>query len=195
MSLWLVVLNGILFGLGLAMDAFSVSLANGLNEPHMRLRKMCGIASVFAIFQGVMPMLGWVCVHSFVTYFTAVAPFIPWVSLVLLCFIGGKMIYDGCHCEGESCPLTTLTLGALLLQGIATSIDALSVGFSIAEYRGLEATVCAALIALVTFPICLGGLLLGRTFGMRFAKKAHLFGGIILILIGVEICLTGVLGG
>ena len=87
--------NSILLGVGLAMDAFSVSLANGLNEPLMKRRKMCQIAGVFAVFQALMPMFGWICVHTIVQYFQAFEIFIPWIALGLLGFIGGKMLYDG----------------------------------------------------------------------------------------------------
>ena len=85
----------ILIAIGLAMDAFSVSLANGLNEPCMRNRRMCLIAGVFAFFQALMPMIGWICVHTIVQYFQAFEKFIPWIALFLLCWIGGKMLYDG----------------------------------------------------------------------------------------------------
>jgi len=87
--------NSIMLGVGLAMDAFSVSLANGLHEPEMKKNKMCGIAGVFAIFQALMPMLGWICVHTIVRYFKAFEKFIPWIALVLLLFIGGKMLIEG----------------------------------------------------------------------------------------------------
>ena len=87
--------NSILLGVGLAMDAFSVSLANGLQEPKMKKGKMAGIAGVFAGFQALMPMLGWICVHTVMQYFEAFEKFIPWIALILLVFIGGKMLMDG----------------------------------------------------------------------------------------------------
>ena len=87
--------NSVLLGVGLAMDAFSVSLANGLNEPHMSRRRMLGIAGVFAAFQALMPMTGWVCVHTIVQYFRAFEKLIPWIALALLGFIGGKMLIEG----------------------------------------------------------------------------------------------------
>ena len=185
--------NGILLGLGLAMDAFSVSLANGLNEPRMKMRKMCAAAGVFGVFQGLMPMIGWVCVHSFVQYFQSFEKFIPWIALALLGFIGGKMLKEGITCGGEEeCECTAVGLSALLVQGVATSIDALSVGFTIAEYNWLMALVCGLVIAIVTFILCLGGLLLGKTFGTKLAGKASIFGGSILIIIGLKIFIEGV---
>lgn len=186
--------NSILLGAGLAMDAFSVSLANGLNEPAMRRRRMCAIAGVFAGFQAAMPLLGWICVHSIVQYFSAVQPLIPWIALVLLLFIGGKMLIEGIrNREEENEQNGKLGVGALLVQGIATSIDALSVGFTIADYGFVMALVCCLLIAAVTFAICMGGLLIGRRFGTRLSNKAAILGGVILICIGVEIFVTGVI--
>ena len=184
--------NSVLLGAGLAMDAFSVSLANGLNEPNMRKRKMCGIAGVFGGFQGLMPMIGWVCVHTIVQYFKSFEKFIPWIALILLLFIGGKMLIEGIrNKDGENEPVK-VGIAALLVQGVATSIDALSVGFTIAEYGLIMALVCALIIAVVTFIICVIGLIIGRKFGTKFAGKASILGGIILIGIGIEIFVTGV---
>lgn len=186
--------NSFLLGLGLTMDAFSVSLANGLNEPCMKKGKMCGIAGVFAIFQGVMPMIGWVCVHTIVQYFSAFEKFIPWIALVLLGFIGGKMLFDGMKNKEEvSCEKGGVKFGALLVQGVATSIDALSVGFTIAEYDFVMALVSVLIIAMVTFGMCLVGLVLGKKFGTKLSNKATIIGGIILILIGIEIFVTGII--
>lgn len=180
-------------GAGLAMDAFSVSLANGLNEPNMKKRKMCGIAGVFGVFQGLMPMLGWICVHTVLKYFQAFEKAIPWIALILLVFIGGKMLVDGIKNKGEETQKTT-TVGAILLQGLATSIDALSVGFTIAEYNIWLALLSTAIIAVITFGLCLLGVYLGKKFGTRLAGKATIIGGIILIVIGVEIFISGLIG-
>ena len=180
-------LTSILLGMGLAMDAFSVSLANGLHAPCMKLPKMSMIAGIFAGFQALMPLLGWVCIHTIAEKFSAFQKVIPWIALILLCWIGGKMLWDGLrHDEGEeeSDCAGKLTLGALLVQGIATSIDALSVGFTIANHTEAMAVVCALLIAAVTFVICMGGLYIGKKFGTKLANKASLLGGVILIGIG-----------
>lgn len=185
--------NNILLGTGLAMDAFSVSLANGLSEPRMRHRKIFSIAGVFAVFQGLMPLVGWLCVHTVVQYFTAFEKFIPWIALLLLCYIGGKMLYDGIKSKDEENDTPKgLGFSALLVQGVATSIDALSVGFTISEYNLLMAAVSALIIALVTLVICYAGVLIGKKFGTKLAGKATIFGGIILILIGIEIFVSGV---
>ena len=184
--------NSIFLGLGLAMDAFSVSLANGLNEPKMKPPRMCAIAGLFGFFQGLMPLIGWVCIHTILEYFESFEKIIPYLALILLGYIGGKMLYDGLtdKCEDGSCG--AVSFNGLLLQGVATSIDALSVGFTIADYDVLSAFVCALIIAAVTLVICLGGILIGRTFGTRLAGKASILGGVILIAIGIEIWVTGV---
>lgn len=247
------ILNSILLGIGLAMDAFSVSIANGLNEPDMRQGRKCLIAGVYAFFQFLMPVIGWFCVHTMVSQFRAFEPFIPWIALLLLLYIGGKMLLegirdakegDGAHFaemagnEAEAGSAVTagnatpdgneisagnaaldkgsmqvedrvavdvasakkpvhmaarLTAGVLLLQGVATSIDALSVGFAIAEYTAMAALVCALIIAVVTFIICMGGLAAGQKLGEKLAGKAGILGGCILIFIGIEIFVRGVL--
>ncbi|MBO5939197.1 MAG: manganese efflux pump [Clostridia bacterium] len=187
--------NSILLGVGLAMDAFSVSLANGLNEPCMRKRRLFLIAGTFSVFQFLMPLIGWLCVHTVAEKFAAFEKMIPWIALVLLCFIGGKMLFEGLskkECEEGVCPCEKLAFGALLVQGLATSIDALSVGFTISEYNALQALVACLLIGVVTFFICMGGLWIGKKFGTRLAGRASILGGAILIVIGIEIFLTGI---
>ena len=184
--------NSILLGIGLAMDAFSVSLANGLNEPGMKKGKMCAVAGVFAAFQAIMPLTGWVCVHTIVQYFRAFEQFIPWIAMILLGYIGGKMLYDGItggDGEEEDCGVG---FKALMLQGVATSIDALSVGFTIADYAFVSALLAALIIAAVTFFICMGGLVIGRTAGTRLAGGAGILGGVILLFIGAEIFVTSI---
>ncbi|MDE7276438.1 MAG: manganese efflux pump MntP family protein [Lachnospiraceae bacterium] len=185
--------NSVLLGLGLAMDAFSVSLANGLNEPDMKSRKMCGVAGVFAFFQAAMPMIGWICVHTIVQYFNKFKKFIPWIALVLLLFIGGKMLIDGIKNTNEEAEKPKTGIASLLLQGIATSIDALSIGFAIAEYSLIMAIVCALIISIVTFAVCMAGLIIGKKFGTKFSNKAAILGGSILIVIGLEIFIAGAL--
>ena len=185
-------LNSVLLGVGLAMDAFSVSVADGLNEPGMKRNKMCGIAGVFAFFQALMPMIGWICVHTVLQYFKAFEKFIPWIALILLLFIGGKMLLEGIRNEEEEEEQTKVGLVTLLVQGIATSIDALSVGFTIAKYGLVMALVCAMIIAVVTFIISMTGLVIGKKFGAKFSNKAVIFGGVILILIGLEIFIKGI---
>lgn len=184
--------NSILLGVGLAMDAFSVSLANGLNEPGMGKGKMCGVAGVFALFQAIMPMIGWICVHTIVQFFKAFEKCIPWIALILLLFIGGKMLIEGIKNRNGENERAKVGIAALFVQGVATSIDALSVGFTIAGYGLLMAVVCALIVGAITFIICMAGLIIGKKFGTKFANKASIFGGIILIMIGIEIFVTGI---
>jgi len=187
-------LNSVLFGIGLAMDAFSVSMANGLNEPEMPKRRMCLIAGTFAVYQILMPLIGWVCVHTIAEIFTSFQKFIPWIALILLAYIGGKMLLEGIRGGEAEAETAALGFGALMVQGIATSIDALSVGFTIAESPWQMAVVESLIIGVVTFGICIGGLLIGKKFGTKLAGKASILGGVILIAIGLEIFIKGLLG-
>lgn len=190
-------INSILLGIGLAMDAFSVSIANGLAEPEMKNGKMNLIAGTFGFFQALMPMIGWACVCFLVTFFKAFEKFIPWCALILLLFIGGKMLIESMKVlhsdeKSEENAGGTLTMGVLIVQGIATAIDALSVGFTIADYGFIMALVCSLIIAVVTYAICMAGLKLGKSFGNKLSDKAGILGGCILIFIGVEIFVKGV---
>lgn len=190
-------INSALLGVGLAMDAFSVSLANGLNEPEMKKGRMSACAGVYAFFQFAMPMIGWICVHEIVVYFQKFERFIPWIALILLSYIGGKMLIEAIkeikHPDEENTEVKKLGFGTLILQGIATSIDALSVGFTIAEYNALMAFVASIIIAVVTFAICMAGLQIGKKVGTKLSTKASIFGGTILILIGLEIFIKSVI--
>jgi putative Mn2+ efflux pump MntP len=186
-------INSILLGVGLAMDAFSVSLANGLNEPLMKKRKMFLVAGTFGFFQALMPMIGWFLVHSLVTVFSVLEKFVPYTALALLGFIGGKMIYDGIKNKGDS-EGCALCFSGLIVQGIATSIDALSVGLTIAEYGFMNAFVSALIIMAITFGLCVLGVFIGKKFGTKLSGKATLIGGVILILIGIEIFVSSFIG-
>lgn len=125
-------MNSVLLGVGLAMDAFSVSLANGMNEKNMKKSRMAYIAGVYAFFQFLMPMIGWICVHTIVQVFGQFQKFIPWIALILLLYIGGSMIKESVQSEEEKKEVKRLSFAVLMMQGIATSIDALSVGFTTA---------------------------------------------------------------
>lgn len=185
-------MNSALLGVGLAMDAFSVSLANGMNEKKMKKSRMAYIAGVYAFFQFLMPMVGWICVHTIVQLFAQFQKCIPWIALILLLYIGGSMIWESVKGEEEIEEVKKLSFAVLMLQGIATSIDALSVGFTIADYGFVMALVCSIIIAVVTYAICETGLYLGKTLGTKLAGKADILGGVILIGIGIEIFVKGV---
>ena len=230
-SSWQFYLNAVLLGVGLAMDACAVSMANGLNEPKMKVGTITLIAVAFGFFQALMPIIGWVCVHYMAEQFEVVNTVVPYGALALLAFIGGKMLFEGikhgrkqasqpaaqeqantqettAQPDGEQAggaaltknaaasdaePRKTLTLWMLLTQAVATSIDALSVGFTIANYNVWETLFTVCVIALVTFAISFGAVFIGKKFGTKLGNKAEILGGVILIAIGVEIFVTGVL--
>ncbi len=183
--------TSIMLGIGLAMDAFSVSLADGLNDPTMKKHKMCGVAGIFSFFQFVMPMIGWICVSTIAQLFSEFEKCIPWIALILLGFIGGKMLYEGLKNKDSDEDKPVVGLGALLVQGVATSIDALSVGFTISEYNWLNALLACLIIGVVTFFICFAGIAIGKKAGTKLAGKAGILGGSILVFIGLEIFITG----
>ena len=180
----LLITDSLLLGLGLSMDAFSVSAVRGMAAPSMPFSARARVAAVFAFFQALMPLIGWACVSGMIRGFSALARFTPLIALVLLLFLGIRMIAESRKPEEPK-------QQSLLLEGIATSIDALSVGFTIASYPLGSALLCAGLIAAVTFPVCLLGVRLGAAFGKRVGMRAMLLGGVILIVIGVQVFLTG----
>jgi len=182
--------TSLMLGVGLAMDAFSVSLANGLNEPKMKKGKQAGVAAIFAAFQFAMPMIGWICVSTIAKQFEAFEKCIPWIALALLGYIGGKMLYEGIKNKDCCDEKPAVGFKALLVQGVATSIDALSVGFTISDYNWIEALLACLLIGVVTFFICFVGLGIGKKAGTKLAGKAGILGGAILIFIGLEIFIT-----
>ena len=182
--------TAIMLGVGLAMDAFSVSLANGLNEHNMKLPKMCGVAGIFSLFQFAMPLIGWICVSTLCNAFRVFEKFIPWIALGLLGYIGGSMILEAVKNKDSQEEKPAVGFIALIVQGVATSIDALSVGFTISDYNWLEALLSCALIGVVTFFICFAGIAIGKKAGTKLANKAGILGGAILIFIGLEIFIT-----
>lgn len=203
-------ITSVLLGVGLAMDAFSVSIANGLADSGMKKGRMLSIAGTFAGFQFMMPMIGWLLVTEAVKVFKWFSPLIPWIALILLLIIGGGLLKDGiaelresrdgsaggndggeAAAEKDDSPMK-LTFAALMMQGVATSIDALSVGFTTAHYDTLQALLSSLIIGVVTLFICLGGLRIGRRLGELLAGRASILGGLILIGIGLEIWIKGV---
>ena len=193
--------TNIFLGIGLAMDAFSVSMANGLNEPHMNKGRVCTIAGVFGGFQALMPLIGWFCVHTIAESFHVFEKFIPWIALILLLFIGGKMLIEGIKndCEEE---VSAVSPGALFVQGIATSIDALSVGFTIAEYNWIMALAASLIIAIVS--VCCNvviGVIYGSISGyyggtvdmimMRITEIINAFPRIVIVTLFIMVAGTG----
>ncbi len=206
---WLI-FNSILLGVGLAMDAFSVSLANGFAEPDMKKGRMLKISGIYALFQYAMPVIGWFLVHEAVSFFNGFQVFIPWIALILLAFIGGKMLIEGIrsrkcknngdcdNCPNKNCDIKEdvhsgeITTKVLLVQGVATSIDALSVGFTISDYNAAMTFASGLIIGITTYIICFIGLKLGVKFGTKLSGNAKIIGGLILIGIGIEIFVKGI---
>ena len=200
------IISALGLGVALAMDAFSVSLTNGLAEPCGTKRRAATIAGIFAGFQTAMPLIGWLLVSTVAQQFEQIVPAIPYVGFAILLYIGGKMLLEGigdirekkkAREAGEEpaqvCAITRTTLTALLIQGVATSIDALSCGFDFVVYDWTQALIASAIIGVLTFGICFAGVLIGRKFGTKLAEKAMLFGGCILIAIGIKILIQGIL--
>ena len=186
------VLNSILLGAGLAMDAFSVSMADGLYEREMKGSRMMLIAGTFAVFQTLMPLIGYILVRTAVGFITGFQKYVPYIALLLLLFLGVRMLVKGIRgAAGEE--YRPITAAILLTQGLATSIDALSVGFPISEHEVYEAVISALIIGLVTLVICRIGLYIGMKAGMKLENKANILGGIVLIAIGIEIFLKSIL--
>lgn len=178
-----------LIAVGLAMDAFAVSICKGLQMKKINYRHGAVIALFFGVFQGVMPLLGWFLGSSFGSYITRAD---HWVAFVLLAFIGGKMIYEALHGDDDeevSEGGDTLDIKELFILSIATSIDALAVGITFALLPDTNIWVSITAIAVVTFVLSLVGVVIGNRFGTKYKNKAELFGGVILVLIGLKILL------
>ena len=189
----LLFLNSIFLGFGLALDAFSVSVADAMANPDMKKSRKISIAFTFAFFQMLMPLSGWFCVRTIADKFSLFQKAIPYIALILLAYIGFKMVIESRKGEEEKDEgAAVLTFATLMVQGIATSIDALSVGFAIADYPSLEALTSTLIIGATTFIICIFGLEVGKKVGKAFSDKATLFGGCILVIIGLEIFIKGV---
>ena len=189
LSTFIFYLESMALGVGLSMDACAVSMANGLNEPQMKKHKLFLIAFMFGLFQGVMPLLGYLLGNVFLQY---IEKFIPWIALGILSFLGIKMIIEGTKKNKEE-KVKKLTFQTILIQAIATSIDALGVGITFADYKILEAVVAVLIIGVITFSICVIAVLLGKRFGDKLGNKAIILGGIILVAIGLEIFITGII--
>lgn len=176
-----------LLGVGLAMDAFCVSVANSLANPNMKFSRMNLIAFSFAFFQYIMPLAGWFLVTTLLGVFNALSSYIPWLSMSVLWFLGVKMIIDGRvkkkTDEGFSSDVI-LSFGMLMVQAVATSIDALSAGLTFTAFSLSRVLVACAVIAVITYTLCMIGLKIGKVAGVKLSKWAAALGGCILIFIG-----------
>ncbi len=199
------IISSMALGIGLAMDASAVSMANGLNDNKMKLRKVFLIAGMFGFFQALMPLIGYLLGHTVYEAFSFIEKYkiIPILALLILAFIGGKMLFEGIKDikeakkdnsdnENKEVNLKKLTFGLLIVQAIATSIDALSVGITISDYTIKEAIICALIVDLMTFIICVPSVYIGKKVGMKLGPWAEILGGSILIIIGLIIFFTGI---
>lgn len=176
------VIEILLIGIGLSMDAVCVSMSNGMCF-QAKLKQTISIALAFGLFQGLMPLIGYFTGSFFAEQISA---FDHWIALILLAIIGGKMLYDAIKGDDEASCSPKLTIRLLLLQAIATSIDALAVGVSFAAMQ-VNILVAVLLIALTTFILSFVAVHLGKKIGTKLNQKAEIFGGSILILIGLKI--------
>lgn len=195
--LWVVVVEIFLIGIALSMDAFAVSICNGMIYNDLNKRKIFSMPIVFGVFQAVMPTIGFFLGYLFIDYIEA---FDHWVAFILLLFIGGKMIFDSVRemrKPPEEIELKKYSFGEVMVQGVATSIDALAVGVSMLAMDGITATTVwgyVAIIGVTTFCISLAGVFIGIKVGKLFKNKAdvaQIIGGLVLIGIGLKILIEG----
>lgn len=207
----------LLIAVGLSMDAFAVGMTNGMTDSKMKLGKVLLIALFYGVFQFFMPLIGY---YASSVLSELIAKIAPWLSFILLAFIGGKMIFDGVRevmenrkkrqvqeeagpegaeakAEGEAAG-APLRIGTLALQALATSIDALAVGvtFLAADTAGslcLNIWLDCLIIGCITFSLSVIAVYLGKAVGNRLADKAEIAGGAVLVIIGVKILLEGIL--
>ena len=176
------IIESILLAIAMAMDAFAVSITNGLSEPNMKKRKVLAIAITFGSFQGLMPLIGFLVGSVFEKW---IAYFVPVIGFVILTYLGINMIRGALKHECEECK-PIIGLKALLLQGIATSIDALAVGVAYTGGILYQVLITFLLIGVITFLLCSLAVIIGKKFGEKFSNKAELLGGTILIGIGLK---------
>lgn len=186
------IISSVLFGFGLAVDAFLISLAGGMNEPNAKRGKIFASATVFALFQFAAPMIGWLCVRTLAERFLLFNECLSAIALAVLLFLGIKMLAEGlAKKEGNTEEKPKHGIGALIVRATVSSVDALSMGFTIAEYSWQTAVTGAAIIAAITFIAYAAGFFIGRKFGNKFADKAMVIGGILFIVMALEVFFRG----
>ncbi len=185
MDLFMLVMTAV----ALSMDAFAVSLTNGMCYPDAKDKKMSLLAALmFGIFQAVMPIIGY---FAGITFTNMLSQYDHWIALVLLCYIGIKMIVESFKQEENTVP--HLTVRFIAVQGVATSIDALAVGVGFAAVK-VNIWLSAALIGCITFLLAAIAVFIGRKCGVFLRQKAQIAGGIILVLIGIKIFVEHMFG-
>ena len=169
---------------GLAMDAFAVAVCKGLSIRTLKVRQMLLVGLWFGAFQGLMPAIGYLLGSAFAGFIQSVD---HWIAFVLLAIIGGNMIREALGGEEECCD-PSLAFGVMIMLSIATSIDALAVGVTFA-FLGVKILTAVAFIGIITFAISAAGVKIGNLFGAKYKSKAELFGGVVLVLMGLKILL------
>ena len=174
-----------LIAVGLSMDAFAVSVCKGMAMDRIDRKQALALACSFGFFQAAMPLLGYFAGEQFLQAIKAVD---HWIAFGLLAMVGGKMIHDAFHPEEEETG-SSLTFAELLFLSVATSIDALAIGLTFSLLGDIAILPACGLIGITTFCLSLAGVLAGHLFGRRFEAGAQIFGGILLILLGLKILL------
>ena len=174
----------LLLAVGLAMDAFAVAVCKGLSLRELKLRQALLVGAWFGVFQGLMPVLGWLLGSAFSDLVQSVD---HWIAFILLAIIGGNMIREAVKGDEEDVD-PSLSVGVMFLLAVATSIDALAVGITFA-FLNVNILLAVVLIGVITFAISAVGVKVGNLFGARYKSKAELLGGCVLILIGLKILL------
>lgn len=175
----------IFVAISLAMDAFTVSVAKGISLKEVKSKQAAKVALFFGGFQALMPFIGWFCGQSFEKY---INEFSHWIALILLCSIGGKMLYESFQDDEDEKDEDPLNIKSLIILAVATSIDALAVGVTFAFLK-VNIFLAIALIGIITFIISYLGVILGNKVGKYFKNYAEIVGGIVLIIIGISIFL------
>jgi len=180
----------ILIAVGLAMDAFAVSVCKGLSMKKISIKKLLIIAVYFGVFQALMPVIGFFLGESFENLVTSID---HWIALILLSFIGINMLKEAFGKSEEDNKNDDTSFKTMIILAIATSIDALAVGITFA-FLEINIFVIATIIGVITFIISAIGVIIGNKFGDKYEKKAEIFGGVILILMGIKILLEHLFG-
>ena len=175
----------LLIALGLAMDAFAVSICKGITMKNIKFKNVLIIALFFGGFQGIMPFIGWLLGSSFAAYIT---PVDHWIAFVLLGFLGVKMLIDSFKKDDDECCNDSFSIKELFVLAIATSIDALAIGITFA-FLNVNIIGAVSSIGIITFVLAIVGVFIGHKFGDKFKNKAEFVGGLILVLMGVKILL------
>lgn len=175
-----------ILAVGLSMDAFAVSICKGLSLERIKIRHMCAAGAWFGGFQALMPLIGY-CLGS--VFSEIITKYDHWVAFVLLAVIGGNMIKESLD-RSEECSDPSMTVKSMFMLAVATSIDALAVGVTFA-FLSVEILPAVSFIGVITFILSAIGVKIGSIFGTKYKSKAELFGGIVLILIGLKILAEG----